>query len=111
VAGHGITTAKSEKLFKSFEHRRYRRAVRLLIMAGEEEIFPAYAGDFGNPWNGPKDGRVVSYWSLHTFLQTKVWETRSIGWCTRPDHHRHVAYITFKRPATVKDWIKTYIGK
>ncbi|QIG48397.1 hypothetical protein G5V57_12070 [Nordella sp. HKS 07] len=41
----GITTAESDKRFKQAEHRRERRAVKVLVKAGEEPLAPKAFGD------------------------------------------------------------------
>ena len=51
----GVTTAESDKFFKTTEHRRERRAVRVAIRAGEETPPPKA---FGDPWRGHKDGKI-----------------------------------------------------
>lgn len=53
----GITTAESEKKFKQFEHKKRRRHDNVLLDKVEED---GYSSDkeFGNPWAGPKDGKV-----------------------------------------------------
>ncbi len=56
-----MTTATSEKMFKAFEHRRERRAVRVSIHGDQEPPAPK---EFGNPWRGPKDGK--RYWQRAT---------------------------------------------
>jgi hypothetical protein len=53
----GITTAKSEKQYKATEHRRERRAVRIALREDRKLPEPK---EFGNPWNGPRDGKW--YW-------------------------------------------------
>ncbi len=50
----GITTADTDKPFKTAEHRRERRAVKAAIKVGEE---PPTAKAFGNPWAAQKDGK------------------------------------------------------
>jgi hypothetical protein len=50
----GITTVQSEKMYKAIEHRRERRAVRVALCEGRELPGPK---EFGNPWNGPRDGK------------------------------------------------------
>lgn len=51
----GVTTATSDKFFKTKEHRRERRAVRVALEVGHE--LPLSKG-FGDPWNGHKDGKL-----------------------------------------------------
>lgn len=48
------TTNASEKAFKQLEHRRERRAVKVAI--GEDRDMP-HPKVFGDPWDGPKDGK------------------------------------------------------
>jgi hypothetical protein len=55
----GITTAETEKEFKQQEHSRERAKVRDALRT-EKEILP-HAKEFGNPWDGPKDGKQI--WS------------------------------------------------
>jgi len=50
----GMTTADSDKRFKSAEHRRERRAVRQILEAGDGVPDPI---EFGNPWASEKDGK------------------------------------------------------
>ena len=54
----GITTSESEKRFKQHEHQRERAAVRS-VLRDEPEVLPD-PKEFGNPWGGPKDGKL--YW-------------------------------------------------
>lgn len=49
-----ITTAETDKPFKTDEHRRHRRRVRQLIEVGAE--LPHHKA-YGDPWNGMKDGK------------------------------------------------------
>lgn len=51
----GVTTAESDKFYKTTEHRRERRAVRFAIQAGKEAPPPKA---FGDPWRGHKDGKI-----------------------------------------------------
>ncbi|MFA5790756.1 MAG: hypothetical protein WC976_06865 [Caldisericia bacterium] len=51
----GMTCAESEKAFKRVENRRARRVVRVLLKNDDERLPGEKA--FGNPWNGPKDGK------------------------------------------------------
>jgi hypothetical protein len=60
----GITTARSDKRYKVFEHRRERRKVRIALREGREPPAPK---EFGNPWGGERDGKFY--------------------WITVPDHH------------------------
>ena len=55
----GMTTAETEKEFKQQEHSRERAKVRDALKA-EKDILP-HAKEFGNPWSGPKDGKLI--WS------------------------------------------------
>lgn len=50
-----VTTSASDKPFKVKEHRKERRAVKSAL-ASERE--PPHPLTFGDPWNGPKDGKV-----------------------------------------------------
>lgn len=50
----GITTAETDKPFKSREHRRERRTVAVALKIGAE-IQDSKA--FGNPWASEKDGK------------------------------------------------------
>lgn len=110
VAGGGITTARTDKWFKVQEHRRYRGRIRTLIMSGEDEIFPIYGGDYGNPWASPKDGHGVWYWSLQDYLRKtpETWEFRRTGalytpiWADRQFKRIEV----HKRPTTPADYKK-----
>ncbi len=57
----GMTTAASEKHFKAAEHRRERHHVRQrLHSATDDTDRRLHRRPFGNPWAGPKDGKV--YW-------------------------------------------------
>lgn len=51
----GVTSAASDKPFKTAEHRRERRAVRVALETGRE---PPPSKDFGDPWRGDKDGKI-----------------------------------------------------
>lgn len=51
----GITTAASDKAYKTAEHRRERRAGKVSVAAGED---PEHPKNFGNPWKGEKDGKT-----------------------------------------------------
>jgi hypothetical protein len=53
----GVTTAESEKAYKQQEHRRERAYVRDALRSGSEEV-PG-SKEFGNPWSGDKDGKVL----------------------------------------------------
>lgn len=50
----GNTVANSDRLGKSFAHRRTRRKARLAILAGAEPPSPRLTE---NPWDYPKDGK------------------------------------------------------
>ena len=54
----GITTAETEKEFKQQEHQRERARVRTALanFDDEEKVLP-HPKQFGDPWNGPKDGK------------------------------------------------------
>ena len=51
----GVTTARSDKPYKRYAHKALRRAVSIALRSGEEAP-PDRA--FGDPWNGPKDGKL-----------------------------------------------------
>lgn len=53
IAGH--TTARSDKWFKSSEHRRERAAVRSAL-SDDADVLP-HPNEFGSPWASPKDGK------------------------------------------------------
>lgn len=53
----GITTAETEKEFKQQEHQRERSRVRDALKT-DKEVLP-HPKEFGDPWNGPKDGKQV----------------------------------------------------
>lgn len=55
----GTTCAETEKKFKQQEHSRERARVRDALKT-EKEILP-HAKEFGDPWDGPKDGKLI--WS------------------------------------------------
>lgn len=55
---HGITTARSDKPYKSDEHRRERSNVRQIVRQTADGDDPRLHRDYGNPWGGPKDGKV-----------------------------------------------------
>lgn len=58
----GTTTASSEKRYKAAEHQRERHHVRQRLRAvADDTDRRLHREPFGNPWNGPKDGRL--YWS------------------------------------------------
>ena len=52
-----ITTAVSEKDYKAANHRSERRTVRTALASGSDDTAPKLHQDYGNPWNGPKDGK------------------------------------------------------
>jgi len=51
----GTTTADSEKWWKGWWHRRFRRAERRAIQRGDE-VMP-HVRELSNPWLAPKDGK------------------------------------------------------
>ena len=51
----GMTCAESEKAFKQIENRKARRVVQVSLKNDDESLPGEKA--FGNPWNGPKDGK------------------------------------------------------
>lgn len=53
----GITLAETEKEYKQQEHQRERSRVRDALKA-EQEVLP-HPKQFGDPWDGPKDGKKV----------------------------------------------------
>jgi hypothetical protein len=53
----GITSTRSEKQYKAAQHRSERRAVRIALRQRRKLPQPK---EFGNPWNGPRDGKM--YW-------------------------------------------------
>lgn len=55
----GLTTSPSDRAFKAQEHRKERRATSTALASDQE---PPHAKAFGNPWNGPKDGKAL--WGL-----------------------------------------------
>lgn len=55
----GVTTTASERQFKATEHQRERHHVRQrLRIAADDTDHRLHRRPFGNPWNGPKDGKV-----------------------------------------------------
>lgn len=52
-----MTTAETEKKFKQQEHSRERAAVRDALRT-DKEVLP-HPKEFGDPWDGPKDGRQI----------------------------------------------------
>lgn len=61
----GITGAETEKEFKQQEHQRERARVRTVLanFDADGEVLPD-SREFGDPWNGPKDGKRV--WKRNT---------------------------------------------
>lgn len=55
----GITTAETEKEFKQQEHQRERARIRTALANFDEdgELLP-HPKQFGDPWDGPKDGKM-----------------------------------------------------
>lgn len=55
----GITGAETEKDFKQQEHQRERARVRTALanFDDEEKVLP-HPKQFGDPWDGPKDGKM-----------------------------------------------------
>lgn len=55
----GVTTARTEKDWKQQEHQRERANVRTALANFDEDgdVLPAPL-EFGNPWDGPKDGKM-----------------------------------------------------
>lgn len=47
--------AFSDKQFKVFAHRQERRAVKVALDRADELPSPKL---FGDPWDGPKDGKI-----------------------------------------------------
>lgn len=56
------TSAKSEKDYKRTGNRRMRRAVKVALQCGFDEIDEPREAHF-DPWNGPKDGKSWVGWS------------------------------------------------
>jgi hypothetical protein len=55
----GTTTAASDKAWKVQAHRAERRVVRHAIASGRDVEFGREVRHiYGNPWDGPKDGKV-----------------------------------------------------
>jgi hypothetical protein len=52
----GITKSETEKEFKRQEHQRERSRVRDALRT-EKEVLP-HPKQFGDPWSGPKDGKM-----------------------------------------------------
>lgn len=121
VAGGGITTARSDKEYKTAEHRRYRAIIRDLLAHEECEIIPDYKKKYGNTWSAPKDGKCVWYWSLNEFLRkVTIHESYRTQETYYPWHWteqekaarkplRRWAHV--ERPATRGDWKREWIGK
>jgi hypothetical protein len=61
--GGGIAIADSDKPFKLQEHKRERRAVRVILNSRDEDNEPPHPKGFGNPWDSCKDGK--QYWPDH----------------------------------------------
>ena len=55
----GITGSETEKDFKQQEHQRERARVRTVLanIDPDEKVLP-HPKEFGNPWSGPKDGKI-----------------------------------------------------
>lgn len=51
---HPHTTAKTDKPFKTIEHKRERAAVRVALAADDATPHPK---EFGDPWRSQKDGK------------------------------------------------------
>ena len=51
----GINGVSSDKPFKKIEHRRARRAIRVLDLTVDE---PTPEKAFGNPWYSEKDSKL-----------------------------------------------------
>jgi hypothetical protein len=116
VAGGGITSAPSDKWYKTSEHRRYRAVIRDLLVNGEEDSFPGYCGKYGNAWSSPKDGKRIWYSSLNYYLQTVIITdySRTGEWYTpwwRENTGPIRRMIIVERSATIGDWKKNIIGK
>ena len=59
----GLTT-DSDKPFKVKEHRRERHHVRQTLRSADDDADPRLHQRFyGDPWNSPKDGRLVDWTS------------------------------------------------
>lgn len=55
----GVTTSASEREYKAVAHRRERHHVRQqLPVAVDDSDRRLHRKPFGNPWAGPKDGKV-----------------------------------------------------
>jgi hypothetical protein len=54
----GLTTAKSDKPYKTAEHQRERHAVhQRLTKTADDTDRRLHPRPYGDPWNGPKDGK------------------------------------------------------
>lgn len=55
----GVTKADTEKEWKQQEHQRERARVRTALSNFDEDgdVLPAPV-EFGDPWKGPKDGKM-----------------------------------------------------
>lgn len=57
----GTTTVSSEKRYKAAAHQRERHHVRQrLRIAADDTDRRLHREPFGNPWAGPKDGKMYS---------------------------------------------------
>lgn len=54
----GATTARSDKPFKTREHRRERHTVKTALSVGSQV---PHSKEFGDPWKSEKDGKI--YWA------------------------------------------------
>ena len=55
ICGHAVISDGAMKRWRSKCHRRYRRMVHQLILAGHEDFPPFIL--VSNMWNSPEDGR------------------------------------------------------
>ena len=56
----GMTTAETEKEFKQQEHQRERANIRTALANFDADAEPLpHPKEFGDPWNGPKDGKRI----------------------------------------------------
>ncbi len=53
-----ITTARSEKDYKRTENRAQRRRSRQVLAESDELSDLPHGRQYGNPWCGPKDGKL-----------------------------------------------------
>jgi hypothetical protein len=54
----GITTARSEKVFKTDAHRSERRSITTMLKKGvDQDDRRLHSKVYGDPWDGPKDGK------------------------------------------------------